>query len=278
VHLRSIGLAVVAAAAIAALACGDPAPATKPSASSAAPAAQTSAPTAKPSASAPAPAEERRRSGGPEVRTGAPQVSGKMLHEPLHRVVRQAFPQLLACYEDGLKKNPKLKGRILFDFVIKAEGGARDVKPNAELSDKSVVECATRIISGLPFPKPEGGMVTVTYPLLFSAGDDVNGRPAKDAAQADVEKALADAGATDVAAKPMEGKKGASVVTGKLDGASFTVTVVPAPAGSAVFDAKEIEGLEARGIVYTDEGFFLAVETDKPALLEKAFRSIVKER
>lgn len=36
------------------------------------------------------------------------------------------------------------------------------------MTDRDVVECVLRAFSGLSFPAPEGGSVTVSYPLLFS--------------------------------------------------------------------------------------------------------------
>jgi hypothetical protein len=33
------------------------------------------------------------------------------------------------------------------------------------------VQCVIRAYYGLSFPQPEGGIVTVVYPIMFSPGD-----------------------------------------------------------------------------------------------------------
>ena len=39
-----------------------------------------------------------------------------------------------------------------------------------DLPDGNVVSCVTRAFYGLSFPQPEGGIVKVTYPIMFSPG------------------------------------------------------------------------------------------------------------
>lgn len=257
--------------------CSEPPPATKASASNTATTMAATPPTASASA-APGdrPDFERKRSAGPKARPGAAQITGDILHESVHRAIRESLPSLVGCYQDGLKKNAQLKGKVIFSFTIDASGAAKDVKPDPDMKDKDVIDCATRIVSGLSFGKPKAGMVTVRYPILFSPGDDVAGKPAKDASQADVEKALTDAGATGVTAKPKEGTKGAVLITGKNGAADFTVTFVP-QTGDRI-DAAEIERLASKGVVYTDEALVVAVESISPQEAEKVLKAIVKER
>jgi hypothetical protein len=254
--------------------CSEPPPPTKTSATSTAPAAAT--PPSASAAAADRPDFERKRSGGPKARAGAAQIAGDILHESVHRPIRESLPSLVGCYADGIKKNAQLKGRIMFTFTIDAGGSAKEVKPDAEMKDKSVIDCATRIVSGLSFGKPKAGVVTVRYPILFSPGDDIGGKPAKDVTQADVERALADAGATDVAAKPKEGTQGAVVLTGKNGAAGFTLTFVPQ--SGTKLDAAEIDKLASKGVVYTDEALVVAVESTSPQEAEKVLKAIVKER
>ena len=37
-----------------------------------------------------------------------------------------------------------------------------------DLPDKAVGQCVRRAFYGLSFPQPEGGIVTVVYPIVFS--------------------------------------------------------------------------------------------------------------
>jgi hypothetical protein len=38
------------------------------------------------------------------------------------------------------------------------------------MPDGGVVSCTVRAFYGLSFPQPEGGIVTVVYPIMFSPG------------------------------------------------------------------------------------------------------------
>jgi hypothetical protein len=42
----------------------------------------------------------------------------------------------------------------------------------SDMPDSGVVSCVTRTFSTLSFPVPEGGIVTVTYPLTFTPDEE----------------------------------------------------------------------------------------------------------
>jgi hypothetical protein len=255
-------------------ACSDPPP---PAPRSSAPAVSTAAPAPSASASAALTGESRKRQGGPRARAGAAQITGDIVHEPVHRAVRENLGALKDCYQKGLDKNAQLKGRIIFSFTLDGGGTAKELKPDAELKDNTVIECAKTAMSSISYPKPKAGVVSVRYPILFSPGDTINDKAPKDATQADVEKALADAGATEVSAKPKDGAKGVVVFTGKAGGNAFTLTFAPASA-AASFDDKAIAELEQKGFVYTDGPFLVAVESVVIAESERLLKAVVKER
>lgn len=104
-----------------------------------------------------------------KMRVGATTVSGRLPPEVIQRIVRQNFGRFRLCYEAGLKKDPKLEGRVSVSFVIGRDGAVSSAKnAGSDMTDRDVVECVLRAFSGLSFPAPEGGIVTVSYPLLFS--------------------------------------------------------------------------------------------------------------
>ena len=41
----------------------------------------------------------------------------------------------------------------------------------SDIPDANVVQCVTRGFTNLSFPQPEGGIVTVVYPIIFNPGD-----------------------------------------------------------------------------------------------------------
>lgn len=111
------------------------------------------------------------RSKPPSVRMGATSVSGRLPPEVIQRIVRQNFGRFRLCYENGLRNNPNLTGRVSVRFVIGRDGAVSNVgNGGSDLPDGGVVSCVVRAFYGLSFPQPEGGIVTVTYPIMFAPG------------------------------------------------------------------------------------------------------------
>lgn len=106
------------------------------------------------------------------VHVGTTVVQGRIPPEVIQRVVRQNFGRFKACYENGLRNNPNLAGRVAVRFVIGRDGDVSNVaNGGSDLPDSGVVSCVTRAFYGLSFPHPENGIVTVTYPIVFSAAN-----------------------------------------------------------------------------------------------------------
>jgi len=107
----------------------------------------------------------------PQVRMGATSVSGRLPPEVIQRIVRQNFGRFRLCYENGLRNNPNLQGRVAVRFVIGRDGAVSNVgNGGSDMPDSGVVSCVVRAFYGLSFPQPEGGIVTVVYPIMFSPG------------------------------------------------------------------------------------------------------------
>ncbi len=106
----------------------------------------------------------------PQVRMGATSVSGRLPPEVIQRIVRQNFGRFRLCYENGLRNNPNLQGRVVVRFVIGRDGRVSNVGGGGDLPDGGVTSCVTRAFYGLSFPQPEGGIVTVSYPIVFTPG------------------------------------------------------------------------------------------------------------
>jgi len=107
----------------------------------------------------------------PSMKQGVTQVSGHLPPEVVQRVVRQNYGRFRMCYENGLRSNPNLTGRVSARFVIGREGSVTTVQNGgSDLPDAGVVSCVVSAFYGVSFPKPEAGIVTVTYPIMFSPG------------------------------------------------------------------------------------------------------------
>ncbi|HEY2406373.1 MAG TPA: AgmX/PglI C-terminal domain-containing protein [Polyangiaceae bacterium] len=107
----------------------------------------------------------------PKVRMGATTVSGRLPPEVIQRIVRQNFGRFRMCYEQGLARNPNLEGRVQARFVIGRDGAVSNASNGgSDLPDSGVVSCVVSAFYGLSFPQPEGGIVTVVYPIMLSPG------------------------------------------------------------------------------------------------------------
>jgi hypothetical protein len=105
----------------------------------------------------------------PQVRMGQTQVNGRLPPEVIRRIVRQNFGRFRMCYEQGLARNPNLEGRVGVRFVIGRDGAVSNAgNGGSDIPDSAVVSCVVSAFYGLSFPQPEGGIVTVTYPIMFS--------------------------------------------------------------------------------------------------------------
>ncbi len=111
------------------------------------------------------------RSQPPQVRMGAVTVSGGLPPEVIQRIVRQNFGRFRLCYENGLRSNPNLQGRVATRFLIGTDGNVGTVSNGgSDMPDGNVVRCVARAFPSLSFPQPEGGTVSVVAPIFFSPG------------------------------------------------------------------------------------------------------------
>jgi hypothetical protein len=107
---------------------------------------------------------------GPRARVmpGTLSVSGRLPREVIRRILGQNHGRLRMCYEAGLQANPHLQGRITARFVIGRDGAVSSVaNAGSDLPDAGVVSCAVRAFYGLSFPRPEAGIVIVSYPVVM---------------------------------------------------------------------------------------------------------------
>jgi hypothetical protein len=97
---------------------------------------------------------------------------GSLPPDVIQKVVRGDFDKFSRCYALGLSKNPKLEGSVLLRFVIDPSGGVSGGQSESAstMPDKDVVACILRELKTVRFPQPNGGFVTVVYPLVFKPG------------------------------------------------------------------------------------------------------------
>lgn len=104
--------------------------------------------------------------------SGGTQVNGRLMPEAIQRIVRQNSGRIRACYTTAILRDPSLEGRVATKFVID-RSGAVALAANVEntVSDPQIAACVTRAFQSMSFPEPEGGIVTVVYPILFTRAE-----------------------------------------------------------------------------------------------------------
>ncbi len=109
----------------------------------------------------------------PDVRAGATRVSGRMPPEVIQRVVRANFARFRACYRTALQHHPALRGQLVTRFGIGTGGKVVSVTSVGTAGTlatpigASMAQCVANAMRALVFPAPDGGVVTVTYPMTF---------------------------------------------------------------------------------------------------------------
>jgi hypothetical protein len=113
------------------------------------------------------------RVNAPRVRQGNVTVTGGLASAVVERVVRQNFGRFRLCYETGRQREPKLAGVVVTRFTINATGtvAKAEADPCTTMPNADVAACVVRGVSVLNFPSPDGGDVTVVFPVLFSPAE-----------------------------------------------------------------------------------------------------------
>jgi hypothetical protein len=97
---------------------------------------------------------------------------GRLPPDVIQKIVRLHYGSFRKCYEDGLAKKETLTGRVTTRFSIDEDGAVRQVQNGgSDMPDQEVVRCVISEFRQLVFPRPEGGKVTVVYPIMFAPGE-----------------------------------------------------------------------------------------------------------
>ena len=101
------------------------------------------------------------------LKPGLPNVGAGLQAEVVRRFAMRALPRFRACSEDGLRRNPALRGRVDVTFAIDAEGKVAHAAnaSTTTLPDAAVAACVVGVVSVLLFPRPTTAPVTVELPF-----------------------------------------------------------------------------------------------------------------
>jgi hypothetical protein len=100
------------------------------------------------------------------------QVRGRLAPERIRSVVVEHLELFAKCYDEGRRTSPTLQGKVTVKFEIDPNGiVTKSADARSDLPDAAVVQCVVATYRTLRFPKPNGGVVTVYFPLIFNPPD-----------------------------------------------------------------------------------------------------------
>jgi len=106
---------------------------------------------------------------GAGTREGGSNLTAAYLQQ---RIREDFYPLAISCYEAALVQEPKLRGKVVIDFMIVGDvsvGGIVDqakINASTDIQNPELRECMLQSMLSMVFEAPEsGGWVTVTYPF-----------------------------------------------------------------------------------------------------------------
>jgi hypothetical protein len=91
--------------------------------------------------------------------------------EVIQRGVRARYSKVRACYERVLARDPNATGLTTTRFVIDRQGKVSSAQTTITGNlPPEMKACVEAMFLSLEFDPPDGGIVTVTYPIKLSPG------------------------------------------------------------------------------------------------------------
>lgn len=110
-----------------------------------------------------------------KLHSSVPLVSGTIDVDRVAAVVQEASGAFRACYEAALRRNTRISGKVVLSWRIVQDGAAEDIQAGSStLQDAEVERCLVTRVRRLRFPRPDGGAVSVEYPMVFYAAVETN--------------------------------------------------------------------------------------------------------
>ena len=96
------------------------------------------------------------------------QINGGLSREEVKKVIDQHMDEITYCYETALIEDPKIAGKLTFEWRIQESGKVGEVRiQSSSIRSESLHGCIRDRIRGWGFPKPRGAEVLVSYPFIF---------------------------------------------------------------------------------------------------------------
>lgn len=94
--------------------------------------------------------------------------TGMMSSGDVAKVVNRKLGAIKGCYEQALKRDPTLAGKVTIRFTISGSGKVTTARTTLNELTPAVGTCMVNAFKRMRFPPPEGGEVTFEYPFMFT--------------------------------------------------------------------------------------------------------------
>ena len=120
------------------------------------------------------PGLSERRLKSPKIIPGRPVITGSLDKKTIARVIRKHRNEIKYCYEQELKTNKNLEGKVVVNFTIDGTGAVKfSSTKKSSLNNPKVEACINAKIRQWRFPSPKGsGIVNVNYPFVFKPDEN----------------------------------------------------------------------------------------------------------
>jgi outer membrane biosynthesis protein TonB len=106
-------------------------------------------------------------SGRGRVTQGSVNVHGGLDKDIIRRIVRRHVPRFRYCYEKELARDPKLTAKAVPKFTIAHDGSVVSASLTPSTGRPTLDACLLAALRTMRFPSFDGGVVVVSYPLIF---------------------------------------------------------------------------------------------------------------
>ena len=97
-------------------------------------------------------------------------VDGSLDASSIKKVVKRHLTSIKHCYEQELRRNPKMEGKVTVEVTVASTGAVSSADVlSSSLGNNQVEKCMLKTIKRWRFPRPEEGDVIFTYPFIFEA-------------------------------------------------------------------------------------------------------------
>ncbi len=88
-------------------------------------------------------------------------------------LVRSHLGDVKGCFDQALRGNPQLAGKVVAHFTIESSGSLSSIRFESDtVGDGEMAACIQARIAAWRFPPPSGGAVEVSFPFVFQSSED----------------------------------------------------------------------------------------------------------